>query len=86
MKKLFIYFLTISLFTLCKKQEVDTIIINSNTYTVNNNFEKVTAFAIKDGKFIATGTSEEITRSYTSSTIVDAKNKTINIKRVFIYY
>ncbi|ARV16494.1 amidohydrolase [Polaribacter sp. SA4-12] len=77
MKKLFIYFLTISLFTLCKKQEVDSIIINSNTYTVNDNFEKATAFAIKDGKFIAVGTSEEITKNYTSSTIVDAKNKTI---------
>ncbi|MEO9571301.1 MAG: amidohydrolase [Polaribacter sp.] len=77
MKKLFIYFLTISLFTLCKKQEVDSIIINSNTYTVNDNFDKIEAFAIKDGKFLAIGTNEEITKNYVSSTVIDAKKQTI---------
>ncbi|WP_298879455.1 amidohydrolase family protein [uncultured Polaribacter sp.] len=77
MKKIFLYFLTISLFTFCKKQDADIIVLNSNTYTVNNNFDKAEAFAIKDGKFIAVGTNDEIQKNYSSSNIIDAKNKTI---------
>ena len=77
MKKLFIYFLTISLFTLCKKQEVDLIVINSNTYTVNGAFDKAEAFAIKDGKFVAIGTSDKIQKNYQSSNVIDANNQTI---------
>lgn len=60
-----------------EKEKSDFIIINSNTYTVNNNFDKAQSFAIKDGKFIAVGTNEEIQKKYTSLQTVDAKNKTI---------
>ncbi|KGL62782.1 amidohydrolase [Polaribacter sp. Hel1_85] len=77
MKKIFLYFLTISLFTFCKKQEADTIVINSNTYTVNNSFDNAEAFAIKDGKFIAVGSKDDIQKNYTSSNVIDAKNQTI---------
>ena len=77
MKKLFLYFLTISLFTFCKKQEAHTIVINSNTYTVNNGFDNAEAFAIKDGKFIAVGSNDDIQKNYTSTNIFDAKNQTI---------
>ncbi|WP_343330552.1 amidohydrolase [Polaribacter staleyi] len=78
MKKIiFLFSLSIAL-TCCKKQQkADTIIINANIYTVNDHFEKASAFAIKDGKFIAVGTSEEIKKNYDALTIVDAKNKTI---------
>ena len=78
MKKL-LFFFTISIaFISCNnKQKTDLIIINSNAYTVNNNFDKTEAFAIKDGKFIAIGTSEEIQEKYQSENIVDAKNQTI---------
>ncbi|QXP72611.1 amidohydrolase [Tenacibaculum sp. AHE15PA] len=64
--------------TSCKQQEkVDTIVINSNTYTVNSNFDKAESFAIKDGKFIAIGTNKEIQDKYTSSKTIDAENKAI---------
>ena len=77
MRKFILFFLTISLFTFCSKQNADTIVLNANIYTVNNSFEKAEAFAIKNGKFIAIGTSEEIQKKYTSENLVDAKKQTI---------
>ncbi|WP_298780175.1 amidohydrolase [uncultured Polaribacter sp.] len=77
MKKIFIYSFLITFFISCKKEKADLIVINSNTYTVNKSFDKANAFAIKDGKFIAVGSSKEIQEKYESSNIVDAKNQTI---------
>ncbi|MBT8308385.1 MAG: amidohydrolase [Maribacter sp.] len=59
------------------KVEVELIVINSNTYTVDADFSKTEAFAIKDGKFVAIGTSEEIQQKYISDQVVDAEGKTI---------
>ena len=42
------------------KQSVDSIIINANVYTVNSDFSKAEAFAVKDGKFLEIGTSRDI--------------------------
>ena len=77
MKKItFIFLILLSLFS-CQKEKVDTIVINSNIYTVNNSFDKAEAFAIKDGKFVAVGSSKEIQEKYDSDNIIDAENKTI---------
>lgn len=77
MKKL-IYSLILSITVIaCQKEKTDLIVINSNTYTVDNSFENIAAFAIKDGKFIATGTSKDIQEKYQSETVIDAKNQTI---------
>jgi hypothetical protein len=77
-KKIFLILVVSILVISCQKQEkADLIIINSNTYTVNNKFDKAESFAIKDGKFIAVGTNEEIQKKYTTLSTVDAKNKTI---------
>ncbi|QOD60462.1 amidohydrolase [Polaribacter haliotis] len=77
MKNLFTI-LSITLFLVsCSKKEADLIVINSNTYTVNNNFENAEAFAVKDGKIIAVGTSKEIQDNFTSENIVNAENKAI---------
>ena len=71
---LFIVLLSIS----CKQtQKVDLIVTNAQTYTVNSNFDVIESFAIKDGKFVAVGSTEEITNNYTSTQIVDAKNAPI---------
>ncbi|RIA10415.1 hypothetical protein OE09_2279 [Flavobacteriaceae bacterium MAR_2010_72] len=59
------------------KQTVDSIIINANVYTVNTNFDKAEAFAIKDGKFVQVGTNENIQNTFIADTIVDAKGQTI---------
>ncbi|MDX6746593.1 amidohydrolase [Polaribacter sp. PL03] len=77
MKKSLLLLVTIFSIFSCDKEKVDLIIINSNTYTVNNNFDKAAAFAVKDGVFIAVGKNEEITGKYESKNIVDAKNQTI---------
>jgi predicted amidohydrolase YtcJ len=77
MKKIYILLIFSLIIVSCKKENVDLIIINSNTYIVNENFEKAEAFAIKDGKFIAVGTSEEIQANYKSKDTIDAKKQTI---------
>lgn len=78
MKKL-IPFLTLIAFFSCQeeKQSADLIVTNANIYTVDEAFSKAEAFAIKDGKFIAVGSSENITESYEAENTVDAKGQTI---------
>jgi len=62
----------------CSKQEKsDLIVINANIYTVNDSFVKANAFAIKDGKFIAVGTTEDIQKKYVALETLDAEGKTI---------
>jgi predicted amidohydrolase YtcJ len=77
MRKLILFF-SISLFIIsCKQETADMIVINSNAYTVNDSFDLVEAFAIKDGKFIAAGTNKEILNKYSTTNTLDAKNQTI---------
>jgi len=78
MKKLLSIFIIIIIFS-CQKEklQVDSIIINANIYTVNTNFDKAEAFAIKDGKFIEIGTTKEIQGKYASETLMDAKGQVV---------
>ena len=76
MRKLILLFLII--FTSCESQEtVDLIVYNANIYTVDGNFSKVEAIAIKDGKFVEVGTSEAIQKKYSAKELVDAEGQTI---------
>ena len=59
------------------KTTVDTIVINANVYTVNNDFAKAEAFAVKDGKFVAVGNSLDIQNTYEAATVTDAEGQTI---------
>lgn len=59
------------------KETVDLIVVNANVYTVNDAFAKANAFAVKDGKFVAVGTTEEINEKYTSQETINAGGKTI---------
>jgi predicted amidohydrolase YtcJ len=59
------------------RDEADTIIYNGVVYTVNEKFETVQAFAVKDGKIIATGTDEEILKKFKAKEIVDAKGQAV---------
>ncbi|TYA58303.1 amidohydrolase [Formosa maritima] len=78
MKKLLTIFVLALIFSCSKeKQQVDTIVINANAYTVNSNFDIAEAFAIKDGKFFKIGTSKEMQDSFAADTIIDAKGQTI---------
>src|SRR5690554_33807 len=78
MKKLILLAVLLSIFSCQKeKQQVDTLVINANVYTVNSNFEKAEAFAIKDGKFYKIGTSKELQDTFQADTIIDAKGQAI---------
>lgn len=77
MKKFTTLLLSILLWNCASKEQVDLIVTNSNIYTVNDEFSKAEAFAIKDGKFVAVGNSAEIMNTYESSTTVDGKGQTI---------
>lgn len=78
MKKLLVLFFVALIFS-CEndKIEVDSIIVNANIYTVNDNFDKAEAFAVKDGKFLEIGSSKEIQEKYASANLIDANGKTI---------
>lgn len=78
MKKIILTLGVFALFTACKQQEkADFIVINANAYTVNNNFDKAESFAVRDGKFIAVGTNNEIQNGYIATETIDAKNQTV---------
>ncbi|WP_223033819.1 amidohydrolase [Hanstruepera marina] len=78
MKKLFSIIVLILIFSCQKeKQQVDAVVINGTVYTVSDNFDKAEAFAIKDGKFLEVGNSEDLKNKYQADTIIDAKGKAI---------
>ena len=77
MKKL-IFILLCSSFLACQQTEqVDLIVHNSTTYTVNENFETAQSIAIKDGKFVAVGSDKEIQAKYKATETINAENKPI---------
>jgi len=68
-------FATFQLFA--QKKTADIIVHNAVVYTVDNQFAKVEAFAIKGGKFLETGSSKNILAKYTAKQKIDAKGKPV---------
>ena len=65
-------------FDSCKSTvDADTVYFNGKIYTVDSVFSVTQAFAVKDGKIIATGTNEEILK-------LNYKSK-IDLKQKFVY-
>ena len=77
MKKILYLLTIIVLSTSCQQEKVDLIITNANVYTVDESFSNAEAFAVKDGKFVAVGSSLEITSKYVATATVDANGQTI---------
>lgn len=67
----------ILLLSSCSKQKADLIIYNGKVYTVNEAFDTVQAFAVKDGKIIATGSTEKIRKTFEAPEELDVQNKTV---------
>ncbi len=69
MKKIISFFLLLPLLISCSqmKTQVDLIVFNSKIYTVDNDFGIAESFAIKDGKFVAVGTTKEILDKYSAT-------------------
>jgi predicted amidohydrolase YtcJ len=69
----------LGLFSCTKSQEnVDLIITDAKIFSVDANFSVLEAMAIKDGKIVATGSSEDIFQSYTAT-------NTQSLKGAYIY-
>ncbi|TAH20270.1 MAG: amidohydrolase [Cytophagales bacterium] len=80
MKKQSLIFLILSLVIVsaCNtKKQADMIVFNAKVYTVDSTFAVQTAFAVKDGKFLAVGNKEDILENYEAESQVDAQNKFI---------
>jgi len=59
------------------KKAADIIVFDAVVYTVDSNFSKASAFAIKDGKFIAIGDNLKILQEYKADKTIDAKGNAI---------
>ncbi len=77
MKKFLLIATAILVFSCNTKEEVDLIVTNANIYTVDDDFSKASSLAVKDGKFVAVGDSEEISKKYNAQEQLDAEGKTI---------
>lgn len=64
-------------FSCSQKENVDTVVYNAKIYTVDSEFSNAEAFAIRDGKFVAVGTSAEIQEKYQANETIDANGKAI---------
>ncbi|MEJ8803989.1 amidohydrolase [Pontibacter sp. H249] len=58
-------------------EQADLIVYNGTVYTVNDNFDTAEAFAVKDGKIIAVGTSDEIRGKYKATEELNAEGKAV---------
>ena len=77
MKKVIYSLSIIALLVSCKQEQVDLIVTNANVFTVDSDFSKAEAFAIKDGKFVAVGSTTEITKKYNAKETLDAQGQTL---------
>ncbi len=77
MKKFFFLISVALVFSCTTKEDADLIVYNANIYTVDDAFSKASSIAIKDGKFVAVGDSDEISKKYTAQKQLDAEGKTI---------
>lgn len=77
MKKFLLIVTVLLVFSCNTKEEVDLIVTNANIYTVDDDFSKASSLAVKDGKFVAVGDSQEISKKYNAQEQLDAEGKTI---------
>ncbi|TBO39528.1 amidohydrolase [Pedobacter kyonggii] len=74
---LYSLFLAILLTSCARKEAVDVVIYNAKVYTVNNKFETVEAFAVKNGKILELGKSDDIKSKYAGREEIDADGKAV---------
>ena len=61
----------------CSNKKADLIVFNAKIYTVNDAFEVVEAMAIKDGKILALGSSQDIKVTYPAEEEIDAQGRAV---------
>ena len=77
------YFLFIIVFFLLSacfgqmKERTDLIIYNGKIYTVDKKFSIIEAFAVKNGKILGTGSTDDILKRFSADLLVNATGKTV---------
>ena len=71
-----LFFLIIFYLAVGCTQRVDLLVHNAKIYTVNANFDIVSAFVVDKGKFVAVG-GEELLKEYSPANTVDARGLSI---------
>lgn len=77
MKQLSFLFVMLILLTGCSKQNVDLIVYNGKIYTVNDKFEMAEAIAVKDGKIVSVGLTDDIRSQFKAKEEIDVKGKAV---------
>jgi len=75
-RNIFLLGLSILFFSCNSQKQADLIVHNAVVYTVDDKFSIAEAFAIKDGKILETGSSEEILKKYKGE-MLDAGGKAV---------
>jgi predicted amidohydrolase YtcJ len=74
----FLFFAVIVMLTTCKpKMDADLIITNARVYNVDAAFSISEAFAVKDGRILATGTIKDIEEKYRAPKLINLMGKTV---------
>ena len=77
MKKILSLFAAVIIFCSCNTPKADLVIYNAKIYTVNEKFDIAEAMAIKDGKILAVGKTEDIRKKFSGKEEIDAAGKAI---------
>lgn len=79
MRKIYCFLLLLMIFfTGCHmKEKADFILINGLVYTVDSSFSTKQSFAVGNGVFLATGSNDEILKSFESELVIDAGGKPV---------
>lgn len=59
------------------KNNIDLLITNAKVYTVDDDFSVAEAIAVKDGKIVETGTTDELRKKYKAKEQIDAQGQYI---------
>ncbi len=74
-----IFLLSSFIFMTCKRQkeEIDILVYNGKIYLVDESFSKAEAMAIKDGKILKTGNSDNLSRKYNAKKVINLKGRSV---------
>jgi len=76
LKKYYVILLVVFTFISCQtSEEADLIIHDAKIYTVDDDFSVKEAMAIKDGKILKVGSTEDILKAYNTENKIDASGK-----------
>jgi predicted amidohydrolase YtcJ len=60
-----------------QKEKVDLFVTNARVYTADSTFSTVSAFVVKDGKFLAVGSADELVKAYDADSTADLNGQPV---------